>query len=321
VLQQNDMRAPLALFVSCTLIAGTALSQDDKPLQVVSQIKTEAFDHSQVMDTLENLTDLYGPRLTASPQFQQAADWAMERLKGYGVTNVHAEPWGPFGRSWSLEHYELAMTSPRYSNLIAAPLAWSSSTQGVQKGDAIYAPIHAPSNRYDMKKQDQALEDYEREWKGKLKGKVVLITDSKTPDPTTKPLFRRYTDAELATISEAPEPSIKRTITFDQLQVPEDPQEAREYLNSLPESVLDKFFDKFDDLRAKKAKFFHDEGVIGVVTADQRAHNGLIFAENAGPWQAKHPMAPPTFNRYSRAVFANHPVACEEADRLHAVGR
>ncbi len=298
------MRATLAIALSIAFSASPAFSQDDKSLETVGKIKQEAFDHSQVMDTLENLTDLYGPRLTASPEFQQAADWAMARMKEYGLQNVHGEPWGPFGRSWSLEDYQLEMTAPRYSNLVAAPLAWGEPTKGIKEGEVVFAPIKAPDNRYDMKKQEAALAQYESEWKGKLQGKIVLVTDIKAPKPATRPLFRRYTDAELAELAEAPEPHVKRNVKVEDLQVPSDLDEARSYLTSLPDSVIDKLFDRFDELRSKQAKFFHDEGVVGIIRADARAHNGLIFAEAAGPHSAKGVMAPATFivpeEQYSR---------------------
>ena len=294
----------VAALLSFALCAGPLWPQEDKSLEVVGKIKAEAFDRSQVMDTLENLTDLYGPRLTGSPEFQQAADWAMGRLKEYGVTNVHGEPWGPFGRSWSLESYELDMTAPRFSHLIAAPLAWSDPTKGVRNAEVVYAPIHTPDNRFDMKKQEEALQQYESEWKGKLKGKAVMVTDIKQPKPSTKPLFRRYTDAELAEIAEAPEPTIKRNLNVDELKVPSDPDEAHKYLSSVPEIVIDKLYDRFDELRARQAKFFREEGVSGIIRADNRAHNGLIFGEAAGPHDAKNVLAPATFivteEQYSR---------------------
>ncbi|HLH01848.1 MAG TPA: M20/M25/M40 family metallo-hydrolase [Bryobacteraceae bacterium] len=299
------MRTLTAVLLSVAL--GTAPAwpqQPDHSYEIVGKIKTEAFDHSQVMDTLEALTDLHGPRLTASPEFKDAADWAMGRLKEYGIENVHGEPWGPFGRSWSIESYELEMTQPRYSNLVAAPLAWSAGTNGEKSGQAIYAPIKASGNRYDIKVQEQALEKYEAEWKGKLKGKIVLVTELSEPKPATKPLFRRYTDAELAEIAEAPEPHVRRNVSVDDLQIPSEQEEAYKYLESLPETVIDQLFDRFDALRAKQAKFFREEGVAGIIRADQRAHNGLIFAEAAGPHSAKDPMAPATFivtyEQYSR---------------------
>src|SRR5262249_46887101 len=70
---------------------------------LIHQIKDEAFEHSKVMDHLRYLTDRYGPRLTASPEFDEAADWVVARLKSWGLANVHKESWGPFGRSWSIK--------------------------------------------------------------------------------------------------------------------------------------------------------------------------------------------------------------------------
>src|SRR5581483_8979611 len=155
----------------------------------VHNIKTEAFDNSKVMDHLSYLSDMYGPRLTGSPEFQQAADWAMSRLKEYGIANVHAEKWGPFGRSWSVQGYTLEMIAPRYSHLVAAPLAWSAPTPGVESGDVLFAPFHQDSP-FDIQKNKDSFERYKAEWKGKLKGKIVLISEARQPNPTTNPLFR-----------------------------------------------------------------------------------------------------------------------------------
>ncbi len=46
-----------------------------------------------IMETLYNLTDRYGPRLTNSPQFRAAGDWAVGQLKEWGLSNVHLEKW------------------------------------------------------------------------------------------------------------------------------------------------------------------------------------------------------------------------------------
>jgi hypothetical protein len=287
------MRPFVVTLVATALLISPVLAEQDNSLEVVAKIKNEAFANSQVMDTLQNLTDLYGPRLTASPEFQQAADWAMGRLKEYGVANVHSEPWGPFGKSWSLQTYTLEMIAPRYSHLVAAPLAWSLPSAGVQTGEVLFAPIIQPANRFDLEKRKDALHEYENKWRGKLKGKIVLISDPHTPKPTTSPLFRRYTDAELAEIAQAPEPSIKRNIPVDQLKFPAEQEEAYKYFASLPPAVLDEFYDRFEELNDEQGKFFRDEGVIGVIRDDPRAHNGLIFGEAAGPH--KGDLAPPTF--------------------------
>ena len=304
VLKQSDMRASFTALAALALLVPLLWSQDDRSLELVGKIKGEAFDRSQVMDTLESLTDLYGPRLTASPEFQQAADWAMGRMKQYGLSNVHAEPWGPFGRSWSLEDAGLDMLTPRYSHLVAAPLAWSSPTHGAQTGDVVYAPIHLPENRFDLKKSEAAFKEYEAEWKGKLKGKIVLITEAKAPKPSTNPLFRRYTAADLSAMTEAPTPSIKRNINPADIQFPSDEDEAMKYYMSLSSNTMEAFYDRYEKVADERATFFHNEGVAGIIRADARAHNGLLFAEAAGPHDAKSPLAPATFilpeEQYSR---------------------
>ena len=98
------------------LIALTAFvfGQERTDYNLMHLIREEASEHSQVMDHLEHLTDRYGPRLTASPEFDEAAGWTMERMKSWGLANVHTESWGPFGRSWSLKHYAVEMVEPRH---------------------------------------------------------------------------------------------------------------------------------------------------------------------------------------------------------------
>lgn len=298
------MRFAILLSLSAGICLQAA-SPADTNLEVVHRIKTEAFDHSKVMEQLASLTDLYGPRLTASPEFQQAADWAMSRLKEYGIANVHEEKWGPFGRSWSLQSYTLEMVAPRYSHLVGAPLAWSASTDGPVTADLIFAPIVPPPNRFDLKAAKESLEKYKTEWKGKLKGKIVLISEAERPKPTTAPLFRRYTEAELAQIAQAPEPTQKLAITsIDELKVPPAEEDARKYFQSLPDALVDQFFDARTGLLTEEAKFFHDEGALGIIRADARAHNGLLFVQAAGSHESKDPMAPATFvvteEQYSR---------------------
>ena len=65
------------------LLAMPLLPQDRVDLAIVDRVKAEAFEHSKVMETLRNLTDVHGPRLTGSPGFEDAARWAMGELNGF----------------------------------------------------------------------------------------------------------------------------------------------------------------------------------------------------------------------------------------------
>ena len=65
----------------------------------VYKIKEEGLQHSHVMEIASYLTDVYGPRLTGSPDTREAADWTETTMKAWGLANVHTESW-PFGRGW-----------------------------------------------------------------------------------------------------------------------------------------------------------------------------------------------------------------------------
>ncbi len=289
-------------------------AQDDRDLSVLHQIKVEAFENSKVMEHLQSISDQYGPRLTASPEWEQAAQWAMQAMKGWGLANVHEEKWGPFGRSWSLESCNADMLTPRYSHLVAYPLAWSSPTKGVETGEVMYAPMQQ-GRWYEFKKNKETLEKYKAEWHGKLKGKIVLLSDAPQPSPSTNPLFKRYTDEELANFAKAPDPAIKRHITVDEVKMPENQDEIGKYMASLPNSIEDALFDRYDESLADMGAFLKSEGVLAVLRYDPRSHNGLIHAEAAGAFKTDKPMAPPTFvvteeqySRMQRLVQKNVPV-------------
>src|ERR1051325_6646650 len=108
------LRPFLLLFTIPILAAAADVPKEDQAdLAVVNKIRLEAFQNSQIMDTLWNLSDLHGPRVTNSKGFRDAADWAVKRLEQYGLVNVKQEAWGTFGKSWDLEHYEGHMLEPQ----------------------------------------------------------------------------------------------------------------------------------------------------------------------------------------------------------------
>src|SRR5215469_12246429 len=121
---------------------------------------------SQVMNIMYNLTDRYGPRLTNSPQFRAAGDWAVDQMKEWGLANVHLEKWetpkdNPIP-SWQVMSYNGAMVEPTYMSIIGVPVAWTAGTNGPVTADAILATVQTPA---DMEK-----------WHGKLAGKIVLMS-------------------------------------------------------------------------------------------------------------------------------------------------
>ncbi len=156
-------------------------------------IRKHGLENSQVMDIASWLTDVYGPRLTGSPMLDQATDWAMETLKDWGMDNVHKEEWGPFGRGWELEHFEMHGINPGYFPIIAYPKAWSPSTNGTVTGEVIYL---AANNEKELKA-----------YRGKLKGKFVLLDTVRNTKEWFDPPAGRMDADDLLKYANAPMPA------------------------------------------------------------------------------------------------------------------
>jgi hypothetical protein len=314
--KRNQTLVALVLFAICSLVAvaqdKVGQDKDKTDLFVVNRIKTEAFDHSKVMDTLSMLTDRYGPRLTGSAEIQEAGEWTVNRLKEYGLQNVHMEPWGPFGRSWELQEYSVEMVEPRYSHLRATPLAWTRATAGPVTAEPILTPI---ARTYNPKKAQENLDKFIATYKGKLQGKVVLLSEPDPVPPAATALFKRDSDAELADLAKAPEPAEKLAVDPKNMQIPEDTAKLRRFLQSLTEEQIDKLFDEIKETRSKLHEFLIQEGAVGALISDDRAKGGLTFAEQAVAYEAKYPLALPTFsvtreqyNRLARLLAKKQPV-------------
>ena len=296
--------APGVLLFSLAVFA-----QERTDYNLIHRIKQEAFEHSQVMDHLGYLTDRYGPRLTASPEFDEAASWAMQRMKSWGLANVHTESWGPFGRSWSLKHYAVEMIEPRYSLLDAMPLAWSEPTGKPVTGEPVMAPFNATAN--NLRKTDEDFEKYKQEWHGKLRGRIVLFNRPRTTagEAGTRADLTRYTDAELASLAKTPDPTPKIDIRLEDVKIPEDPREAQQYVASLPADIRTALGDRNREAGEKRDRFFVDEGAAAIFLEDNRSHDGMAFAEAAGTRKAADHLSVPKFriteehyNRIARLI-------------------
>src|SRR6476661_173393 len=140
--------------------AATPQQTQPDPNDPIQKIKDEGVNRSQVMQTLSYLSDVIGPRLTASPNMKRANEWTRDQLTKWGLQNAHLEAWGPFGRGWSLKRFSAQVSEPLDIPLIAYPKAWSPSTEGPVTPEVIYVDA----------KNETELEKF----KGQLKGKIVL---------------------------------------------------------------------------------------------------------------------------------------------------
>jgi hypothetical protein len=164
-------------------------SADRVDLDAVYRIKDEGLQRSKVMETVRFLTDIYGPRLTGSPNIKEAAEWTEKSMKAWGLANVHLETWA-FGRGWQNHKMIATATAPRSFPLIAYPKAWTPGTKGAVTGEAIVAVIDS----------DKDFESF----RGKLRGKFVLASPIRDVAAHFEAPGHRYTDAELAELAKQP---------------------------------------------------------------------------------------------------------------------
>src|SRR4029453_8561779 len=180
--------AALSVAVSLPLAADWP-NTERVDLDAVYRIKEEGLQRSKVMETESYLTDVYGPRLTGSPNIKEAADWAQKTMKEWGLANVHLESW-PFGRGWQNQRFVAQALTPRAYPLIAYPKAWTPGTKGPVSGEAVMAII-ASDKDFDT-------------FRGKLRGKFVLATAMRDVPAQFEAPAHRYTDAELSDLAKQP---------------------------------------------------------------------------------------------------------------------
>jgi hypothetical protein len=98
------------------------------------RIRSEAAERSQILNTLHMLTDVYGPRLTGSPNLKAAQDWVVKRTTEWGLKNAHLEPW-EFGHpGWVNERTSAFLIAPVKDSLVVEALAWTPGTNGAATG-------------------------------------------------------------------------------------------------------------------------------------------------------------------------------------------
>lgn len=194
---RNRRRAGLCRVALVGVLLMATLSAQhpgDVNLSAIQRIKAEAFQRSEVMEHAFWITDVHGPRLTNSPGHRQAAAWIAKRLESFGLSLVALEPAEFHGRSWQTTHYEGHLIAPSYTPIIGQPLAYTRGTDGPVQGTPVHAVLESEA-------------DLET-WRGRLRGRIVLIEPMKAQPLLSAPLSHRWTDAELAEEAMAPPPGV-----------------------------------------------------------------------------------------------------------------
>lgn len=271
----------VVLFAALLFAPILARSQEKVDLDMAKRLRDAALNHSEIMETLGYLTDVIGPRLTGSPNIKRAQEYAVNKLREWGLANPRLEAWGPFGRGWSLEGFTAKMISPGFSPLIAYPKAWSPGTNGTVRGEVVVLDV-------------KSVAELDR-YKGKLKGKIVLFAPERKVDPLFEPPAQRQTDEELRKLANAPPWSPAPPFQF----TPEQRATAE----------LD--YHKWELVRREGAAVvlqpsYRDAGTVYVTAATVPYPPNVPFDQRAGAWDLSKPRITPQVNvaaeQYNRMV-------------------
>jgi hypothetical protein len=166
------------------------------------RIRREGTENSQVMRTLHYLTDVYGPRLTGSPNHKAAAEWAAAQLRSWGLENVRLEPWNFNRPGWQNERLSAHITAPVRDHLVCEALAWTPGTNGPVSAQAFHL---VPPERPTREQLTAFLEGVRQQ----VKGRVVLVGRLQTVPVSFNPPMKRRDEADLRNTYDpaSPQPS------------------------------------------------------------------------------------------------------------------
>jgi acetylornithine deacetylase/succinyl-diaminopimelate desuccinylase-like protein len=187
------IRKPIGVSLALTLAGFAALAAQERPDEAVLwRIRQEATSRSQILQTLHVLTDVYGPRLTGSPNLKAAGEWAVQQMTSWGLKNGHLEPWDFGYAGWANERVTAHITSPVKDALVVEVLAWTPSTSGVARGQAVQIILPTRPTSADMTSFLEGL-------KSTIKGKMVLVGPHQAVPVTFSPPSLRREDADVLT--------------------------------------------------------------------------------------------------------------------------
>ena len=284
-----------ALVLVASALAGQRVERVDAA--AIAKIRAEGLQRSQVMDTLFWLTDRYGPRPTGSPEYEEAADWAIERLRSWGVVNLGKERFRT-GRGWSLVRFNASMVEPRVMPIIGFPKIGSAQPPGKLTADVVRV---VAASAADLAK-----------YRGTLRGKIVLT------QPEREVRMLEAGDGMVLRYSDQNSRWLKEALTPGPL-VPQrgsPPTRSRGPAAAVPAGTL--------------LQFYRDEGVAalfdrgptsdlsdggsGLTWMQQRTDGGTVLLQEfviAAPEIPQVTLAVEHYNRMARLLEHNVPVKVE----------
>src|SRR4051812_28632885 len=291
VMRSGVLAAGLAGLLA-TLPLGAASEKID--YEAINKIKEQGLQpqNSKVMEISSWLTDVYGPRLTGSPNTQKAGEWAVAKMKEWGLQNVGLEPWADqtmFPRGWANEKFYMAAVSPQSFPIPGTPLAWTPGTNGLTRGEVI---LVSETTQEDVQK-----------YAGKLEGKWVLTQAAPdVPAYWTAPATRTSIE-ELQRMELATPPGLEFGVTP-------------------PAGPGGRFGGAFGGGRGQggappfnRNEFFRTEGARGILSTAARGHGIYVIggSRTTDPAQSLPAIVIPAeqYGRMARMLQKNLPVTIE----------
>ena len=281
-------------FIFITSLTLSAQTQNPLDASVINRIRGEAIANSQAMEHHWWLSEVFGPRATGTPGYQQGADWVMKKFAEWGLKNIHVERF-PFGQGWTIERFSAHLLTPSTAPLIGIPRWYSPSTNGTVTSDVVY--VRATSEA-DLEK-----------YKGQLRGKIVVLQAPRAVRMLEGRVILRMNDADWNEAMTPPIPPAKPAPGST------GPSEAQKFAQALQRflvtegaaAVLDRGSDS--DLSA---------GGSDLSWQTQRVDGGTIFPGNGGSRDPKAAEQVPSatlavehYNRIVRLLERGQPVRME----------
>ena len=154
------------------------------------KFRQEGTNNSKILQTVHMLTDVYGPRLTGSPNLKAAGEWAIEQMHAWGLKQGRLEPWDFNRAGWTNERLTAHLVSPVTDALVVEALGWTPGTNGVARGQAVQITLPQRPTR-------ATLTAYLDSVKTSVKGKIVLINPPQQVLVSFSPAALRRDDQEV----------------------------------------------------------------------------------------------------------------------------
>jgi hypothetical protein len=225
------MKRSVPLVLALLLAVAPLLATEAVDHEMMWKIRRAATEESRILETLHRLTDVYGPRLTGSPNIKAAQDWAAGQLTAWGLDNVALEPWDFGHPGWTNERLSAFITSPVRDTLTGEVLAWTPGTNGPVKGAAVL--VDPP---------DKPTQNELTAWLGEvtpgLRAKIVLVGTPRTVPVAFNAINKRRDDSEVKAqydpVNPAPSPFAAMA---NQPQGPPAPGPRRLTANEVTEQI------------------------------------------------------------------------------------